>query len=155
MKRLLTSFAIYLSTSVVAAANCLPEQLDIKGDFGLARFNVEVVDTPQTRAIGLMSRPKMARSSGMLFVYDRPQPVAFWMKNTLIPLDMIFAGPKGKVRHIHENAIPHDETSILGGARIQYVLEINGGLAKSMGINEGSMLRHPSLNQDRAAWPCE
>ena len=138
-----------------AQAACSPDQLDIKGAFGHARFNVEVVDTPETRATGLMNRASMGRSSGMLFIYDRPQAVAFWMRNTLIPLDMVFIGADGEIRKIHENAVPLDETSIPGGNRIQYVLEINGGLAREMGLKAGAVVKHPMLDQDRALWPCE
>ena len=76
------------------------------------------------------------------------------MKNTLIPLDMIFASPEGRVARIHENAVPHDETLIPGGDGIQYVLEINGGLARRLGIGEGAELRHPAMDQGRALWRC-
>lgn len=90
----------------------------------------------------------------MLFVYDRPQRVSFWMRNTLIPLDMIFMDEAGRVTRVHENAIPLDETGIPGGDEVQYVLEINGGLASRLGIDVGSELRHPIIGDD-AAWPCE
>ncbi len=96
----------------------------------------------------------MATSAGMLFVYDEPQFVSFWMRNTLIPLDMLFLDATGTVQHIHENAIPLDETAIPGGDDIQYVLEINGGLSSRLGITVGSALRHPSIG-DNAAWACE
>ncbi len=76
----------------------------------------------------------MAKSAGMLFLYEQPQRAVFWMKNTLIPLDMIFADATGVVRHVHANAIPHDETGIDGGADILAILEINGGLAARLGI---------------------
>jgi len=99
---------------------------------------------------------QMPRMSGMLFVYERPQSVSFWMENTLIPLDMLFVGPDGVVRNVHENAIPLDRTSIPGGSDdIQYVLEINGGMAAEFGIAEGTELRHSSIDQSLAAWPCE
>lgn len=90
----------------------------------------------------------------MLFVYDAPQIATFWMRNTLIPLDMIFADETGLVTHVHENAVPLDETTINGGENVQYVLEINGGLAGRLGIGPGTELRHPSIG-DQAAWPCE
>lgn len=90
----------------------------------------------------------------MLFVYERPQFVSFWMRNTLIPLDMIFMDETGSVRRVHENAVPLDERSIPGGPDIQYVLEINGGLARQLGVGVGSVLRHPSIGAN-AAWPCE
>ncbi len=91
----------------------------------------------------------------MLFVYDRPQSVSFWMRNTLIPLDMIFADETGLVRRVHSNAIPLDETPIFGGSQILAVLEINGGLAEQFGISAGTLLQHPAFDQSTAAWPCD
>ncbi|MBT8460852.1 MAG: DUF192 domain-containing protein, partial [Boseongicola sp.] len=124
------------------------------GDWGQARFTVEVADDPGERSQGLMNRESMARSAGMLFVYEFPQRVAFWMRNTLIPLDMIFLDETGTVQRIHENAIPLDETAIPGGDNIQYVLEINGGLSERFGIDEGSVLRHPAIGEN-AVWGCQ
>ena len=89
----------------------------------------------------------------MLFVYEHPQRVGFWMENTLIPLDIIFADASGVVKRIHENAIPLDRTTIDGGDQIQFVLEINGGLAGRMGIEVGSEMRHPAIGAN-ASWPC-
>ncbi len=96
----------------------------------------------------------MPAMEGMLFIYDRPQPASFWMRNTLIPLDMLFLDETGTVTRIHENAVPEDETPIPGGDAVLSVLEINGGMAARFGIEEGSQLRHPDLPQDVAAWPC-
>jgi uncharacterized membrane protein (UPF0127 family) len=101
-----------------------------------------------------MHRESLPRSSGMLFVYEEPGSPAFWMRNTLIPLDMLFIDAEGRVAHIHENAVPHDETPIPGGDGILMVLEINGGLARQLGVTEGSEMRHPALDPARAAWPC-
>ena len=137
-----------------AHAACDAARVDLRGDWGSARFTVEVADDPRERSEGLMHRESMATSAGMLFVYDKPQYVSFWMRNTLIPLDMLFMDTTGTVRHIHENAVPLDETAIPGGDDIQYVLEINGGLSSSLGIMVGSELRHPSIG-DNAAWVCE
>ncbi|MEM7752931.1 MAG: DUF192 domain-containing protein [Pseudomonadota bacterium] len=148
------SLIALLATSVSALAACDEARVDLRGDWGQARFSVEVADTPAERSQGLMHREDMPRSAGMLFVYERPQPVSFWMRNTLIPLDMIFMDAEGTVQRVHENAIPLDETSIPGGTEIQYVLEINGGLSSRLGIVEGSELRHPAIGSD-AAWPCE
>ena len=120
-----------------------------------ARFTVEVADDEKERATGLMHRPSLASSAGMLFVYEYPQRVGFWMENTLIPLDMIFLGPDGVVRKIHENAKPLDRTLILGGDGIQAVLEIKGGMSRLLGLKPGSQLRHPLLDQQIAAWPCD
>jgi uncharacterized membrane protein (UPF0127 family) len=93
----------------------------------------------------------MPRFSGMLFVYDREQYVSFWMKNTILPLDMIFLDGHGVVMRVHENAVPYDRTSIFGGKNIQYVLEINAGLAAEFGIQKGAKLRHPTIENGLAA----
>ncbi len=101
-----------------------------------------------------MNRESLPRMSGMLFVYEKPQPVAFWMKNTLIALDMLFMDETGTVQRIHENARPLDTTAIPGGEAIRYVLEINGGMARLLGITPGSVLSHPAIDQALAAAPC-
>ena len=137
------------------AATCDPGRVELRGDWGQARFSVEVADDASERATGLMNRPEMASSRGMLFLYDSPVQATFWMKNTLIPLDMIFVSPEGRVLRIHENARPLDESVIDGGPGVQAVLEINGGLARRLGIVEGSELRHPGLDQETALWPCD
>lgn len=146
--------AIWFGGSVAIAGECHEEQVLLRGDWGQARFTVEVADDKSERAKGLMFRKSMPQSAGMLFVYPSPKTVGFWMKNTLIPLDMIFMDETGTVRRVHHNAIPHDETPIMGGADIKLVLEINAGMAKTLGIVEGSQMQHPALAVDKAAWPC-
>ena len=139
-----------------AEAACREDRIELRGDWGTARFRIAVADTVPERAQGLMNVEEMPRMVGMLFVYDRPQRVSFWMENTLIPLDMVFIGADGVVRHVHENAIPMDRTPIFGGSNdIQYVLEINGGLSSEFGIAPGTEVRHPSIEEDQASWPCE
>jgi uncharacterized membrane protein (UPF0127 family) len=139
-----------------ATAACRADQVELRlPSGGTARFAVEVADDGAERAQGLMFRERMATSAGMLFVYERPQHASFWMKNTLIPLDMIFADPQGRVTRVHANAIPGDTTPIDGGDGVQLVLEINGGLAARMGIVPGTDLRHPAIVQSDAAWPCD
>ncbi len=147
------SVILCLAGAPVFAA-CAENRVDVRGDWGLARFTVEVADDDKERSAGLMFRRTMSAGAGMLFVYDGPQRTAFWMKNTLIPLDMIFMDETGTVTKVHENAVPLDETAIPGGDRVQYVLEIGGGLAGKIGIDEGSILRHPAIGPV-AAWPCE
>ncbi len=137
-----------------AAADCREDTVWIRGAFGEARFNVEIADDAAERAQGLMHRPSMAASAGMLFVYPHPQRLSFWMRNTLIELDMLFVDPQGVVQHIHHRAIPLDETPIPGGSGLTHVLEINGGLAKRLGLAPGDQLRHPSFEQTGAAWAC-
>ena len=134
-------------------AICADDRLTISGDFGQATFSVEIADDPQERAQGLMFVEDMPTLEGMLFVYERPQSVSFWMKNTLIPLDMLFVSPVGEILHIHENAIPGDLTPIPGGDGVQMVLEINGGLASRFGIVVGDVMQHPSFGAE-AILPC-
>ncbi|APX11672.1 DUF192 domain-containing protein [Tateyamaria omphalii] len=143
-----------LVSAQLAAAQCDDTTVWLRGDFGQARFTIEIADTQRSRATGLMNRPSMPSSEGMLFVYPRPRALSFWMRNTLIPLDMLFVDPTGTVAHIHHEAVPLDETPIYGGEGLTHVLEINGGLARMLGIGEGAQLRHPSFDQNNAAWPC-
>ncbi|GGG58335.1 hypothetical protein GCM10011415_00120 [Salipiger pallidus] len=142
-----------LAAGPVTAQGCRDDVLRLKGDWGSARFNVDVADTVAERSKGLMFVEDMPSSQGMLFAYDQERPVSFWMKNTLIPLDIIFADAQGQVVSVHADAIPHDETPIPSGEPAQYVLEINGGLAERMGIVPGSVMQHPAIKD--AVWACE
>ena len=153
MKFLASAAIAACAAAQSVAAACSDAQVFLRGDWGQARFSVEVADDANERAQGLMFREHIASSAGMLFVYERPQPVSFWMRNTLIPLDMIFIDRAGVVKRVHSNAVPLDETPIPGGNDIFAVLEINGGLAEQMGIVVGSELRHPAFGAE-AAWPC-
>ncbi len=146
-------FAAAVLSAQTAFAVCADDKVTVSGDWGQANFQVEVADDPSERAQGLMFVEAMPTLSGMLFVYERPQAVSFWMKNTLIPLDMLFVAPDGEVLRIHENAIPGDLTPIPGGDGVQMVLEINGGLSSRLGISEGDVLQHPSFGAD-AILPC-
>lgn len=139
----------------VDASDCREGVVDLRDPDSVLRFRVEVADSADERSRGLMHREDMAQMAGMLFVYPEAGPVSFWMRNTLIPLDMLFFDDTGTLRHVHENAVPLDETPIPGGDNIRYVLEINGGLAETFGIEPGAELRSPAIAQDLAAWPCE
>ena len=137
-----------------ASAECRDDLVTVLGGFGQAPFTVLVADDNAERAQGLMHVPEMPLFSGMLFVYERPQRASFWMQNTLIPLDMLFADATGRITHIHENAVPMDTTPIDGGEGVQYVLEINGGVASRLGVAVGDVLQHPAIGPDPAA-PCD
>ena len=147
--------AMILAAPVRAGETCDETRVDLRGDWGSARFRVEIADTDASRAQGLMFVESMPRWSGMLFVFDGPGLRSFWMANTLIELDMLFITPEGRVAHVHDRAIPHDRTPISGGDGIQFVLEINGGIARQLGIDAGSEMRHPRVNPDIALWPCD
>ena len=105
-------------------------------------FNVEVVDTPETRAKGLMFVQELADDAGMLFDFKEQREVSFWMQNTFIPLDMIFVGADGVVKTVHTNARPHDTTSIPSKVPVQFVLEIPGGQAAAIGLKPGDTMAH-------------
>ncbi|MCF3972261.1 DUF192 domain-containing protein [Paracoccus salsus] len=127
---------------------------------GIVPFTVEVADDADERARGLMFRRDLAAGQGMLFIYDTPRKVSFWMRNTLIPLDLIFMDSRGVIRHIHPMATPLDETPIPGAAdgdsqpeRLM-VLEIAGGEAARLGLAPGQAMAYPRLDRGQAAWPC-
>lgn len=149
------SVAVLGWTGAAHADDCSEKALDIRSEGNSVRFTVEIADSDEERALGLMNRPYMGQFSGMLFVYQHPAPVSFWMANTLIPLDMLFIDQTGTVLTIHENAEPLSRKPIPGGDNIQYVFEINGGLASVLGITVGAELRHPSISPELAIWPCE
>jgi uncharacterized membrane protein (UPF0127 family) len=140
--------------SGAAFAACSQDTVSVRGDFGSAQFTVEVADSSAERSRGLMFVEQMATTQGMLFVYGHPQSVSFWMRNTLIPLDMVFVDDTGVIRNIHSMAQPLDEIPIFGGTDIQFVLEINGGLADRLGMDVGDQMQHISFG-NTAIWPCE
>ena len=157
MNRNLTALALVLAVpgTALAEAACAPDRLDVRWADGRESFAVEVADDANERAKGLMFRQEMPLSEGMLFVYDAPRRPSFWMKNTLIPLDMVFADATGTVTRVHANAVPGDLTPVDGGEDVMFVLELNGGLAARLGIAPGAVLRHPSIPQTAAAWTCD
>jgi uncharacterized protein len=111
-----------------------------------AVVRVEIADTDAARELGLMYRQHLADDAGMLFVFRRPQHLAFWMKNTEIPLDMIFAAADGTVTGIVANAEPFSERQLSVASDSQYVLEVNAGFARRHGIKPGDKLRFLGLS---------
>lgn len=101
-------------------------------------FNLEVAETPIDIEIGLMHRKSMPADHGMIFLMGRePRATSFWMKNTLIPLDMLFVGPQGDIINIHHNATPESLSSVPSGGPVTAVIELNGGLARELEIAPG------------------
>ncbi|WP_346925762.1 DUF192 domain-containing protein [uncultured Arthrobacter sp.] len=136
--------ALLVGTLPLAA--CSDEsRLVIRTSSGDHRFTVEVVDTPQKRAEGLMFRQELAPDAGMLFDFKEMREVSFWMRNTFIPLDMIFISPDGTVENVHVNARPHDPTGIPSGVPVQFVLEIPGGRSVEIGLEPGDKVEHPRM----------
>lgn len=148
LRRAMLSLALAFGLAAPALADCpqppqsLPTApLAIVTSHGVARFTVEVADTDRTREIGLMCRTHLGPFRGMLFDFHQPQPVEFWMKNTLIPLDMLFIDESGHVIAVAANAKPEDETPIPSGGPVLGVLEIAGGRAAALGIAPGDTVR--------------
>lgn len=112
-------------------------------------FYIELALTPPQQAQGLMNRTEMADDAGMLFLFPAEEERAFWMKNTLIPLDMLFIKKDGTILRVHDSAKPNDLTSIKSGGPVLAVLEINGGLSKKLGIKDGDKVRHPFFGTAR------
>lgn len=154
---------LLLSAAAAGAAetvSCQADRLLVDTPQARLSFSIELADDPAERAQGLMFRRDMPAGHGMLFVYETPRPASFWMKNTLIPLDMIFIDPAGRIAHIHPQARPLDETPISGARpgdpspdRLM-VLEIAGGEAARLGLAVGQNVAHPALDPAQAALPC-
>lgn len=105
-------------------------------------FEVEIATTPEEQAKGLMYRDEIPLFGGMLFVFPEEKMRSFWMKNTFIPLDLIFLRKNGYIHHIHHDAVPQDLTHITSKYPSMAVLEIKGGTADKLGISEGDFIRH-------------
>jgi uncharacterized protein len=108
-------------------------------------FEVEVAETGDQRAQGLMFRRQMAADAGMLFLFGGSQVRAMWMKNTLIPLDMLFIDETGKIVRIEERTVPHSERAIASGGPVSAVLELNAGTASRLMIKPGDRVHHPAF----------
>jgi len=142
--------AAALTQAGCAAVAATPrlEPLEVVTDKGRTRFMVEVVDNDATRAKGLMFRKSLAPDRGMLFDFKTPREAAFWMKNTLIPLDIIYIKADGRVLSIARNARPLDETPLPSGGAILGVLEIPGGRAAQIGLLPGDRVIHRIFPRD-------
>lgn len=118
------------------------EPLTILTRAGPVAFTVELALTPEQHARGLMFRKELPERHGMLFDFGVEQQVSFWMRNTLIPLDMLFIGRDGTIRRLHEQATPLSEEPIPSGQPVRAVLEIIGGSARRLGVAVGDRVRH-------------
>jgi uncharacterized membrane protein (UPF0127 family) len=107
------------------------------------KFEIELALNDVQRSRGLMYRKQLGAYEGMLFDFYQEMPVSFWMKNTLIPLDMIFIAADGTVKHVHANAVPLSTDAVPSRFPVRAVLEINGGSAALLGIKPGDKVRHP------------
>jgi uncharacterized membrane protein (UPF0127 family) len=119
------------------------EPLEIVTKSGVQVFDVELARTEEQKTTGLMYRKELADGRGMLFDFSPEQPISMWMKNTFIPLDMIFIRADGRILRIAENTEPQSERIISSGGLAKGVLEVVGGTAKKYGITAGDRVGHP------------
>ena len=119
--------------------------LVIATDAGEKTFTIEIADDPGERSAGLMFRQDMEDDHGMLFVFDQTQQVGFWMKNTPMPLDLIFIDDDGRIRDILPGE-SFSEAPISPGVPVRFVLELKRGTAAADGIDDGDMVRHPAVD---------
>jgi uncharacterized membrane protein (UPF0127 family) len=117
---------------------------------GNFKFRVELADTPETQARGLMYRMSLPAAGGMLFDFGAPKPVAMWMKNTYVPLDIIFLNASGHVVDVAESLRPLSTTIIQGREPALAVLELQGGTAKRIGLGIGDYVEHPMFKRGPA-----
>jgi uncharacterized protein len=121
-----------------------------KADGGSETFEAEIAAKPMDIHVGLMFRKKMGRDRGMLFEFQgEPRQESFWMKNTLIPLDVIFIAPDGRIVNIHRNAKPGDTTPLPSLEPVSGVLEVNGGESDKRGIKIGDKVKHEFFRGDK------
>ena len=123
--------------------------LNIRTHKGTEWFTVWIADTPERSQQGLMYLQWLPADRGMLFPQDAPRVMKMWMKNTLIPLDMLFIDSKGRVVYIHENATPRSEAIIAAPVAVKAVLELAGGECSLLGIHVGDQVRHPLFGSAR------
>jgi uncharacterized membrane protein (UPF0127 family) len=132
---------LLIAPAIVPAAELQP--LEIATKSGVQVFAVEMATTPEEQAKGLMFRRSLPEGEGMLFDFHQEQPASFWMKNTYIPLDMIFIRADGRILRIAENTVPLSEALVTSGGPVRAVLEVNAGTARKLGIAAGDRVAHP------------
>jgi len=137
--------AIVLCAAVAAVwllfGGARPDRLSIVTSTGDHKFTVEWARTTEERARGLMERTDLPEDRGMVFDFGHEQPVTFWMKNTPLPLDMIFIHADGTVYRVEQRTTPFSEAMIPSGGAVRFVLEVNGGVADRIGLKPGDRVR--------------
>ena len=118
-------------------------ELTIVSSTGRHQFKVEIAETQAQMTQGLMFRRSLAPDAGMLFDYKAPTVATMWMRNTLIPLDMLFVDGQGRIVNIHQRAVPQSLDIIAAAAPVRAVIELNGGTVARLGIAPGDQVQHP------------
>ncbi|MEW6702637.1 MAG: DUF192 domain-containing protein, partial [Bacteroidota bacterium] len=112
---------------------------DVKGKI-ISKIDIEIADDDEQRQTGLMFRNKMDENQGMLFIFPTEEQQAFWMENTVLPLDIIFVNSKMEIVKIHKNAEPYSKKTLPSGKPSQYVVEVNGGYCSKFNVKEGDKI---------------
>lgn len=139
---LLTTFWFTAATQAQSPGNA-GAVLVIVSASGRHTFNIELAETPAQQERGLMFRQELAPNAGMLFDFKQPTMATMWMRNTLIPLDMLFVDATGRIVNIHERAVPQSDAIIAAAAPVRAVIELNGGTAATLGIKPGDRVLFP------------
>jgi uncharacterized protein len=148
-RRIILLLAILLATALPGGAaepqlqQFSTSHLMIVSATGPHRFNVEVAETPGQMEQGLMFRRSLAPDAGMLFDFRKPTIATMWMRNTLIPLDMLFVDQQGLIVNIAQRAVPESDQTIAAAAPVRVVIELNGGTAERLGIQPGDRVLNP------------
>jgi uncharacterized protein len=144
MRRIALGLGVLLLAACASESVALPvETIVIDTHKGPARFRVEVANNQVSQERGLMYRKALAQNAGMIFDFGRPRFVTFWMKNTYIPLDMLFVRADGTISSIEPNAVPFSEQTIPSHEPIVAVIELNGGRAHDLEIEPGDRVHAP------------
>lgn len=141
-----TAFLLLLCLGTLRAEEMKTDQLTIETAGGRHVFQVELAVSREQQEQGLMFRRSLAADAGMLFLYPSPRIIAMWMKNTVLPLDMIFIRPDGTILRIAERTVPQSLSIIDSEDQALAVLEVNGGTASRLGIKPGDRIRHPAFH---------
>jgi uncharacterized membrane protein (UPF0127 family) len=146
LRRHLIAILLLLATSPAGALeNFATSELTILTAAGPQKFKIELALSDAQMEQGLMFRRSLPPDGGMLFDFKTPTAVTMWMKNTLIPLDMLFLDGHGRVIDIHERAVPLSLDTIAAKAPARYVIELNGGMAARLGIKPGDRVTSPAI----------
>jgi uncharacterized protein len=149
VRRVVLLLVVSVLTGEVPSSLCAELQkfptseLTIVSASGPHRFKIEVAETPAQMEQGLMFRTSLAPDGGMLFIYPEPTVATMWMRNTLIPLDMLFVDTQGRIVNIHQRAVPQSDDVIPAAAPVRAVIELNGGTAARLGIEPGDRVLYP------------
>ena len=144
--RLLVIVSLFLMYNLGEVSASMKSELSIITSNGSKHnFLVEVARTEEEKKIGLMFRKTLAKNAGMLFLYKREALRLMWMKNTFIPLDILFIDKKGVIKRVVKRTIPHSLATISSRQSVLAVLELRGGITSSLEIKTGDRIEHPAF----------